>query len=142
MGQEIVAFRVEGMSPAPQGSKRHVGNGIIIEASKRCKPWRYLVQQAAVATGHPLITHPVEVHITFYFARPKAHFRANGQLKESAPIYHSVVPDASKVMRSTEDAIVDAGLLIDDSRISSAVIKKVYCNLDEKPGAFISIRTL
>tara|TARA_B100002052_G_scaffold287780_1_gene303087 strand:+ start:1404 stop:1832 length:429 start_codon:yes stop_codon:yes gene_type:complete len=142
MGHELLSFRVEGMSPAPQGSKRHVGGGRIIEASKRCKPWRYLVQQAAVQTGHPLITHPVEIHIKFYFARPKSHYRTNGHLKESAPIYHSIVPDLSKIMRSTEDAIVDAGLLIDDSRISAAKISKVYCMSDERPGALISIRTL
>jgi len=130
------------MSPAPQGSKRHVGGGRIIEASKRCKPWRLLVQTAAAETGYPVITHPVAIKIKFLFARPKSHYRTNGQLKESAPIYHSHIPDLSKIMRSTEDAIVDAGLLIDDSRISSAEISKFYCMPDERPGALITILTL
>ena len=32
--------------PAPQGSKRHVGHGIMIENSKRVKPWRQDVKEA------------------------------------------------------------------------------------------------
>ena len=33
--------------PAPQGSKSHVGNGVMIESSKRVKPWRRQVAAAA-----------------------------------------------------------------------------------------------
>ena len=35
--------------PAPQGSKRHIGNGILIENSKKVKPWRQDVRAAAIA---------------------------------------------------------------------------------------------
>ena len=35
---------VEGIEAAPQGSKRHVGRGIMIESSKRVKPWRDAVR--------------------------------------------------------------------------------------------------
>ena len=34
-------------TPAPQGSKRHVGHGRMIEQSKRVKPWRNDVKAAA-----------------------------------------------------------------------------------------------
>ena len=41
-----IEFFVEGI-PASQGSKRHVGRGILIESSKRVKPWRSDVRIAA-----------------------------------------------------------------------------------------------
>ena len=34
--------------PAPQGSKRHIGHGIMIENSKKVKPWRQDVRAAAI----------------------------------------------------------------------------------------------
>ena len=34
-----VSFNVIGI-PGAQGSKRHVGNGVMVESSKKVKPWR------------------------------------------------------------------------------------------------------
>ncbi|MFZ9559237.1 MAG: RusA family crossover junction endodeoxyribonuclease, partial [Vulcanococcus sp.] len=133
---------VAGMPPAPQGSKRHVGNGRLIESSKHVKPWRYLVSQAAIATNHPTITSPVSLTITFLFPRPKAHYTTKGILKPSAPTHHSTRPDASKCLRSTEDALVDAGLLQDDALVALASITKRYTTPAEHPGAIITITTL
>lgn len=53
-GAQSVTFRVEGMAPAPQGSKRHVGKGVMIESCANVKPWRELVAQAAMARCEPL----------------------------------------------------------------------------------------
>ena len=41
-----VEFEVVGL-PAAQGSKRHVGNGVMVESSKALKPWRSAVAEAA-----------------------------------------------------------------------------------------------
>lgn len=138
----LVTFTVAGMAPAPQGSKRHVGGGRIIEASPRLKPWRYLVQQAAVETGHPTIKGPVALDVVFLFPRPKGHYRSNGELKKTAPRWHAVMPDGSKCLRSTEDALVDAALIEDDSRICLSRYEKRYCTADQKPGAIISLHQL
>lgn len=135
----MLTFKVEGMAPAPQGSKRHVGNGRMIESSKNVKPWRYAVQQAAVATNHPTITGPVSLSCVFIFPRPKSHYNSKGIIKSSAPTFHSVKPDGSKCLRSTEDALVDAGLLIDDARIAISSHTKRYAVLTETPGAIITI---
>ena len=35
--------------PAPQGSKRHVGKGVMVESSKKLRPWRQDVKAAAEA---------------------------------------------------------------------------------------------
>ena len=134
-----VTFVVAGMAPQPQGSKRHVGNGVMLESCKNLKPWRYLVQQAAVATNHPTISGPVSLSIVFIFPRPKSHYNTKGILKPSAPTFHSVKPDGSKCLRSTEDALVDSGLLQDDARIAISSHTKRYATPTEHPGALITI---
>ena len=111
----------------------------MIESSKQVKPWRYLVQQAAIATEHPTITGPVSVSCVFLFPRPKSHYTTKGLIKPSAPTFHSVKPDGSKCLRSTEDALVDSGLLQDDARIAISSFTKRYTTGTEHPGAIITI---
>ena len=64
--------------PGPQGSKRHVGNGRMIESSAKVKPWRDAVVAAVgremVRTGWVQATGPVSLGITFFLARPKGHY--------------------------------------------------------------------
>ena len=61
--------------PAPQGSKRHVGHGIMIENSKRVKPWRQDVKEAALTHyDGEVIDQAIEIEIIFLFARPKSHY--------------------------------------------------------------------
>lgn len=135
----MLTFTVQGMPPQPQGSKRHLGNGVMVESCKNLKPWRYLVQQAAVATNHPTIIGPVSISCVFLFPRPKSHYTSKGALKPSAPTYHSVKPDGSKCLRSTEDALVDSGILQDDARIALASFTKRYITHNEHPGAIITL---
>jgi crossover junction endodeoxyribonuclease RusA len=135
----MLTFTVAGMAPQPQGSKRHLGNGVMVESCKNLKPWRYLVQQAAVNLNHPTILGPVSLSCVFLFPRPKSHYTPKGTLRSNAPAFHAVKPDGSKCLRSTEDALVDAGLLQDDSRIAISSYTKRYCTAQEKPGAIITV---
>lgn len=67
-------FAVLGL-PAPQGSKRHVGEGRMVESSKRVKPWRR--QVAAAYRDHDfgdVLDGPVSVTVDFYLPRPKSHY--------------------------------------------------------------------
>ena len=104
--------------PAPQGSKRHVGRGVMIESSKKVKPWREAVKWAAieVLVGRG-IEGPIEVEVDFYFVHPKT-----GKRRPT----HSVKPDIDKLLRSTFDALTDAGVFEDDSRIVSVQARKHY----------------
>lgn len=129
------------MAPAPQGSKRHVGNGRMIESSRNLKPWRLLVTDAAVAAGMPLIRGPVTLSVVFLFLRPAGHYRKNGTLRPAAPRWMAVKPDLSKLLRSTEDALVGC-LIEDDARIVSCDASKRYCVGDERPGALVSVVAL
>lgn len=127
--------------PAPQGSKRHVGRGILVESSTKVGPWREAVVAAATNQGHAnlMLEGPVTIDVSFYFPRPKGHYRADGSLRDSAPFTHSTKPDIDKVLRSTLDALVQAAVITDDSRVQEVGARKLYATTDRAPGALIYV---
>ena len=134
-------FAVYGLTPAPQGSKRHVGNGRMVESSPKLKPWREAVRQEALATGERSIDQPVYVHLLFRFRRPKGHYTAKGELKASAPKSHITRPDIDKLARSTLDGITGV-LIADDSQVAFLVASKEYTLPGELEGCQIEIREI
>jgi Holliday junction resolvase RusA-like endonuclease len=121
-------FTIEG-TPRPQGSKRHVGDGIMVESSKYVKDWRAYAKLKAtqMCSQSQRIEKPnaVLVTATFYFDRPKKHFRANGTLRDDAPAFHVARPDAEKLMRALLDALTGV-CFHDDSQVAKQVIEKRY----------------
>jgi Holliday junction resolvase RusA-like endonuclease len=135
--------------PAPQGSKRHVGNGIMVESSKHVKPWRDAVRSDAIETmdGAAPLDGPVVVEMVFTFARPRSHYRTGRNahlLRDDAPPRPATIPDLSKLARSTEDALKDAGVIRDDSLIVEyRRLAKVFASEDpdalSTPGVLVRI---
>ena len=62
----LLQFYVVG-DPAPQGSKKHVGNGRFIESSKKLAPWRAAVADSAFKawseSGLEQFSDPVVVEV-------------------------------------------------------------------------------
>ena len=116
--------------PAPQGSKRHVGGGRMIESSKAVGPWRESIRAALLAEGpRTPFTGPVAVTCSFAMRRPKGHFgtgRNAGQLRALAPQLPAVKPDLDKLARAVLDAVTSAGVWGDDSQVVHLVAEKVY----------------
>lgn len=120
--------------PAPQGSKRHVGGGRMVESSKAVKPWREAVKWAAgeaVADSNGLRypTGPVNVTVDFTFRRPRNHYRTGrfaDLLRDDAPELVDTKPDIDKLLRSTFDALTDAGVWRDDSQVAVVIATKSY----------------
>ena len=143
----MIEIRVYGI-PRPQGSKRSLGNGRMIEASRPVKTWRNDVMSAAAAAyrGAP-ITGPVRLEIVFLFPRPKSHFgtgRNAEKLKASAPVHciSRAHGDTSKLIRSTEDAISASSgypVIEDDSQVVSLRCEKRYVAEAEGCGAYIRV---
>lgn len=148
--------------PAPQGSKKYAGHrrnsasgrisAVLVEQSKRVKPWRALVTAAtrqAMTAGHigsipvhfPPLDGPLEAEIVFTVRKPA-----------SAPKRRRTWPvtrdsgDLDKLLRSTFDGIADADAVVDDSRIIAVTACKTFPSehpeaLDQ-PGAIIRLYTL
>jgi Holliday junction resolvase RusA-like endonuclease len=115
----VIEFVVYG-SPAPQGSKSFKGmvNGhaVMAESSKNVKPWRMDVKAAAEAVRAQHGVQAGALFVTMVFTLPKPKSAA-----KTRKTWPDRKPDLSKLVRSTEDAITDAGLWDDDARV-------VHCN--------------
>lgn len=121
--------------PAPQGSKRHVGGGRFIEASKYLPAWRKAITLAAIteiekeawAQSHS----PIAIEVMFYLERPATIPVA----KRPWPIKP---PDLDKLLRGVLDGLTDAGVWDDDGQVVKITAWKAYADTRE-PGAFITI---
>lgn len=142
--QQVCTFDVRGM-PGPQGSKKAVGRdrkgrAILVESSKKVKPWRQQVEAAAVgcmAGGAWRLDQPVWLSMVFTMPKPASAPKR----RRTWPMR---MPDLSKLCRSTEDALVTAGMLKDDARIVEYVrLAKVFPGEDVAalavPGCRIAI---
>jgi crossover junction endodeoxyribonuclease RusA len=127
----MIRFVVPGI-PVQQGSKRHVGNGIMVEAAANLKPWREAIIYAAREHSKELRypTGPVNACLYFYFPRPKSHFgtgRNAHVLKDGATEYKATKPDLDKLVRAVLDAITQSGVVWrDDSQVAGLTALKRY----------------
>jgi crossover junction endodeoxyribonuclease RusA len=123
--------------PAPQGSKKHLGNGIMREMSPHVATWREDVRAACLAIWQrrPPLDGPLELDVEFIRKRPAS-------APKSRTPAASTAPDLSKLVRSTEDAITSAGVWADDARVTRCTSTKRCAELGETPGARIRIRRL
>lgn len=143
-------FLVHGV-PAPQGSKRHMGNGVMVEMSRKVKPWRADVRQAAedVLEGNDYwdpTVRLVAVDLEFTLARPRSHFRTGAhahELRPDAPRWVTTRPDLDKLQRSTLDALTSAGVFPDDCVVAQLSARKLYpIATGEHPGCRIRVYAL
>lgn len=142
----MIEFVVIGM-PAPQGSKKFVGTaangrGILIESSKKVRPWRMDVKAAAeaVRTASGAISGALVVHMVFTLPKPAS-------APKTRRTWPDRKPDLSKLVRSTEDAISDSGLWEDDARVVRyGTLAKVFPGEDADalpvPGVKVRIEAL
>jgi len=122
--------------PAPQGSKRHVGNGIMVESSKALPAWREAVRWSTAQAWNrqPPIDGPVHLTLEFVLPRPLSTPK-----RRTPPATKK--PDASKLLRAVEDALTDAGVWRDDSLVVDLRVTKRIAEVDEAPGCRITIHT-
>jgi len=118
--------------PIPQGSKRHVGGGLMIEASKHLPAWREAVTLAArcakARARVGTIDGPVAVRLEFYLPEPK-------RPRHRLPITR---PDADKLTRACLDALTNAGIWGDDAQVVHIDATKQY----GQAGVYITVRSI
>jgi crossover junction endodeoxyribonuclease RusA len=142
----ILSFRVDGI-PAPQGSKRYLGNGGMVESSKRVAPWRADVRQAAdLALENIRFDNtdywdvPLSVSLGFNFPRPGRHYRTGrnaDQLRDQAPHEHTGKPDLDKLVRAVLDALTGV-VWADDAHVVDIHAVKGWAD-GQHPGVQITI---
>jgi Holliday junction resolvase RusA-like endonuclease len=135
--------------PKPKGSMRHVGKGRMVEQVAGGKPWREAVKWAALDAREEwrvgwLNDHwrpldgPLCCEITYTVRKPASAPKT----RVTWPITRSS-GDVDKVARNVLDALVDAGVMRDDSQVVELTVRKVYADegIDalHTPGAVIRI---
>jgi crossover junction endodeoxyribonuclease RusA len=139
-----LTFTVLG-KPAPQGSKRYIGRGRMIESSMAAGPWRdKIAAETRRAWGYadPL-AGPVAVAVEFFFARPAAHFgtgRNRAVLKPGSPPWPiGRTGDVDKLVRAVLDGITIGRAIADDAQVVELAASKHY---SETPRCTITIREM
>lgn len=128
----MITYTIEG-TPRPQGSKRHVGNGVMIESSRHVKEWRAFARLKAVEAMREKERidrpHAVRIRVAFCFDRPKKHLR-KGAVRIDAPEYHTARPDSDKLLRALLDSMSEV-VFEDDSQVAVIRVEKVYSRTAE-----------
>lgn len=140
-GQFCCSFFVPGIPKAQPRARSFVLRGrggkpildkngqpiIRVHEAGTAEHWKSQVAQAAKDfVPMPPLQGPLRVSIEFIFPRPKAHFRANGELKPNAPHWHTIKPDTDNLKKAVYDALTTIGMWSDDSQICEDKAKKFY----------------
>ena len=114
--------------PRPRAAR--IGNNIRIYNPPTADAWRLAVELAATEAardqGWEQLTEPAELKVVFWMPRPKAHYRANGELKPAAPLYCHTKPDLSNLLKGTEDALERSGVIKGAQLIVAIETVKLY----------------
>ncbi len=145
---ETIEFFAPGL-PKPGGSKtpqlvRRKGGQVVTRISKTGKEypliavrdasknqdWKASVSFSAIQAlaDRPPFEGALRLRIIFVMPRPRDHYRANGQVKATAPSLHTKTPDQTKLLRSTEDALTGI-LWRDDAQIADGMTSKVFTSV-------------
>ena len=132
-----VRFTVYG-TPMPAGSKsafrwkaKDGRSGVsVTDANPKSKPWKNQVAQVAgehMAGRGGLLDGPLHLTLRFYRARPKGHFKKNGDLSAAGrrKPYPDVKPDTTKLVRGVEDALTGV-IWRDDNQVVGQEAFKLY----------------
>lgn len=131
---EILSIFIPG-DPAPQGSKRHVGRGVMVESSRRVAPWRNDIRAALIdLRGQPktYFDGPVRIALEFVLYRPQSTPK-----RKTPPAVKK--PDLDKLMRAVLDAVGSAGVWRDDSQVTQTICSKRLAEIGETTGCHLAI---
>ena len=123
-----IEFTIPGAA-APQGSKRAIrlrtGRTVLVESSARVKPFRAVAALAATeAWRRPPTADAVGLEVAFRFVRPKSHHKADGSLRDGAPLTPGK-PDIDKLLRALLDALTGV-IYVDDLQVACIWATKEY----------------
>ncbi len=159
----MIGFFVPGR-PQPKGSwipiqNRKTGKTYFVPDNKRSKPWETTIKLLAQSKKNRLglcsngpwlpAPNPVQVRITFYYRRPKTHYKTKANQPDQErlstqgaqyrnPTARNATPDIDKLARAVLDAMT--GILYeDDCQVASIFARKEWA---DQEGADIQVEPL
>lgn len=128
--------------PRPRAFVRN-GRAAVYDAGT-AEGWKGDVARACKELEGRWLIHPLAVSLTFYMPRPKSHYRTNGNLKDSSPMFlHDSKPDADNLAKAIMDALTGIHAWQDDDQVCElTVLKRWEIPHTEAPGCAIRISEL
>ena len=148
----MISFFVSGTpkpQPRPRASDRG-GHSRVYDCGT-ANGWKYLVAVKARETiralteASPMLAgKPIALYIDLFLPRPNSHYyqtkSRNGQLRETAPMWHTSRPDADNFAKAIMDALGDSRLVwMDDAQVCFLQTTKQYANTPDEIGARVRI---
>ena len=121
--------------PRPQGSKRHVGHGVMVESSPHARTYRGDIQSEWDREAVRPAAGAVVMWVTFTFARPASHYwpankkRPVRELRPDAPDRVTGPPDIDKLLRAVLDALTGRAYR-DDRQVVQVMALKQWADED------------
>jgi Holliday junction resolvase RusA-like endonuclease len=133
--------------PVGEGRPRAVRMGprVRVHAAPKSAVWRALAaQQMAAEWGErPACRECCAVTITAYMPRPQSRPKDVSKDAWNSGVAHfrRQKPDADNIAKAVLDAIVQAGILEDDTQVVDLEVRRVMCGsvVDCRPGVSIGI---
>ena len=142
---ELYTFRANGMpkgQPRPRAFSRN-GRASVYDPGT-AEGWKGAVAQAAAVLEGAGLHTPLAVTLTFYMPRPKSHYRSNGTLKPTSPVFmHDHKPDADNLAKAVLDCLTSIRVWLDDDQVCELTIRKYWEQPQtHAPGCVIRIAEL
>ena len=131
----LVGVRLAARAGYPAACRALLGND-----PGTAEGWKSDIARAAekLIPDEPL-AGPIELIVHFFLPRPKAHFRANGELKPKATTRHVGRPDLANLEKAVMDALTSLQVWRDDSQVFRKTASKGYAGGTQKPGCEIIV---
>jgi crossover junction endodeoxyribonuclease RusA len=124
-------------TPAPKGSKKHVGRGRLVESSKKLPAWRHALdtQLAVAGSGTEPIDRnsPVWCHLEFHLHRPQAARKHQR--------WQVRYPDLDKLCRAVLDELTGRAYW-DDAQVAVLTASKELASPPGHTGVTITVGRL
>lgn len=132
--------------PRPRAFARRMGAKFVARFydSDSADEWKAAVDAAlmeqTVELSPQLKLGAFHVSLHFAFQRPKAHFRANGELKDLAPSLHRQKPDLDNLAKLILDRTTrSAKFWADDCQVIDLSVCKDWARDGDQPGVRVMI---
>ena len=118
--------------PAPQPRVRAYRRGehAGVYTPSTADAWKGQVMLAASLYRGQFTTGPLRLEVEFFLPRSKAHKHDD---------YVAVKPDLDNLLKSTMDALSNAGVWRDDAQVAAVVMSKRYESANQSIGAVIRL---